>query len=262
MKATIFDIKRFAINDGPGIRQTIFFKGCTLKCQWCHNPESLKTKPEYMHTTHKLDDEVFSCDKNVGYCIFVETLFDEINRDAIFFEESDGGVTFSGGEPLIQYQFILKIASECKKAGIHTAIDTSGYAPKNVIAKIAKNIDLFLYDLKLANNEHHIKYTGVSNSQIIENLRFLDKMKKDVIVRIPIIPTITDNDENIEGLIRIMNQLSNINSVNLLPYHKTAKNKYRNLSKKYELSSLESPSNKKMEAIKAKLTNNGFCTTI
>src|SRR6056297_2087907 len=161
MLATIFDIKHFAVHDGPGIRQTIFFKGCPLNCWWCHNPESQNKTPENYTQTNKLDGKTFRKEATLGYQISVEELIKIIVGDQIFFEESGGGVTFSGGEPLMQSDILLEILKRCKENNIHTCIDTTGFASGETLQVIAEKNDLFLYDLKLIDDELHQKYTGV-----------------------------------------------------------------------------------------------------
>ncbi|MFC2104139.1 radical SAM protein, partial [Bacteroidota bacterium] len=178
MEGIIFDIKHFAVHDGPGIRQTIFFKGCPLNCWWCHNPESQDINPETYIRVNKLDGKEFQKETITGYKILVEELYKTIEGDKIFFEESGGGVTFSGGEPLMQANFLYEITKLCKENGIHTCIDTSGFSTEKTIQEIAEVADCFLYDIKLIDNYLHYKYTGIPVHDIISNLNWLDRNNK------------------------------------------------------------------------------------
>lgn len=232
MDGLIFDIKKYSVNDGPGIRTTIFFKGCPLRCWWCHNPESQEPQQEIINTSHKLDEKVFYQQKTIGNFMKPEEVLAEIIKDAIFYEESGGGVTFSGGEPTMQAEFLYALAKGCKLKNIHTALDTCGYAKKNVFTGLLHLIDLFLFDLKLIDNELHKQYTGLSNQVIIENLKFLSKSKAEIIIRVPVIPGITDKKSNMEGIAALISELpERVQEVHLLPYHKIASNKYIRLAK-------------------------------
>ncbi len=186
----IFDIKRYAIHDGPGIRTTIFLKGCPLSCRWCHNPESRSSQLEKVILSNNIKEAI-------GRKITVSELFNTIKKDIIFYDESGGGVTFSGGEPLMQSDFLYSILKLCKEEGIHTTVDTSGYADWALIEKIVPLSDLFLYDIKLLDEKEHIKYTGVGNALIINNLLKLIDLNKKIILRMPIIPAITNTEKNL-----------------------------------------------------------------
>jgi len=168
----IFDIKRYAINDGPGIRTTVFLKGCPLNCWWCHNPEGINLNIEKLNINKKINTKINQKEK-IGYKINVKDLTNELLKDYIFYKESGGGVTFSGGEPLIQIDFLHSILLECKKNNIKTAIDTCGYSTIKKIDKIYDYVDLFLYDIKFIDEKQHLKYTGKSNEKILSNLKYL-----------------------------------------------------------------------------------------
>lgn len=293
LKGCIFDIKRFAVHDGPGIRTTVFFKGCPLSCWWCHNPEGISTESEILNygyrcmrcgkcvtvcvndALQKSDDKIIknhavcsSCGSCVEVCptkshqiigqkMSVNELFAAVERDVIFYETSSGGVTFSGGEPLMQSDFLIEVLKQCKKNNIHTAVDTSGYAPKDVFNKIMKETDLFLYDLKLIDDVEHRKYAGVSNKNILKNLITLDSLKKPVILRFAILPSITDTDKNLKELFDFISELQSINEISLLPYH-DVREKYDRLGQIYQLKSIQSPSNKQINKILLAFEKRGF----
>ena len=249
-KGIIFDIKRFAVHDGPGIRTTIFFKGCPLKCWWCANPEGQNPDPEEILSVFNQNSDDDCLKEIVGRDVTAEEVLNEVSKDRIFYEESEGGITISGGEPLMQPRFLSSLLSLCKEEGFHTAIDTSGYAPKDVFQEILDKVDLFLYDLKLLNNEEHIKYTEVALDLILDNLRYLSKKKKEIIIRIPIIPSITDSSENITQIGEYISKLNCIFRVDILPFNKMGEAKYRRLEKPYVLNNITPPSEERMNEIK------------
>lgn len=239
----IFDIKRFAVHDGPGVRTTVFFKGCPLKCSWCHNPESISRNIECMPRERRVGDVVIADCEQVGYDISADELFKEILRDRVFMEESGGGVTFSGGEPLMQPEFLHHILKKCHDTGLHTVVDTSGYASTSVFERIAPCTDLFLFDLKLFDDNQHQRYTGVSSSIILKNLEWLLTNNYSVRVRIPIVPDVTATHDNLR---RIAGYLSGLGfpfgKVDLLPFHTTAGHKYERLHLKNEFAGIPSVS--------------------
>ena len=253
----IFDIKKFAIHDGPGIRTTIFLKGCSMDCWWCHNPESRNLKPEPILKTNNIDEQEI-----IGREISVEEVLHEIDKDMIFYEESGGGVTISGGEALMQHDFLYFILKKCKEKNIHTALDTSGYAPEEIIRKITGVVDLFLFDLKLIDEETHEKHTGVSNRLILNNLKFLDDQEENIIIRIPIIPGFTDTESNLLQISEFIRNLNNVQSVNLLPYNKMGVEKYKRLKKLYKLTEVSVPSEERMNELKIYFKNKGIKVSI
>jgi pyruvate formate lyase activating enzyme len=244
MQGIIFDIKRFAIHDGPGIRTTVFFKGCPMKCPWCHNPESQKKCPERVGNNGKKEI--------IGKKQSVAEVMREIEKEVVFYDESRGGVTFSGGEPLVQPQFLLALLKECRKRDIHTTLDTTGCASPKTFKSIIDKVDMFLYDLKIMDEQNHIRCTGVSNRRVIENLKTLSKNEKKVIIRFPVIPGITDTEENIKAVGTFVSSLKNISEIDLLPYHRTAEGKYRRLKKENIMKTMRvmPPSDERMEEIK------------
>jgi pyruvate formate lyase activating enzyme len=186
----------------------------------------------------------------VGKEFTVDELINEIIKDRVFYEESNGGVTFSGGEPLMQPQFLFEALKACKSSGINTTVDTSGFAPEEVIKNTSEITDLFLFDLKLMNDELHQKYTGVSNQLILKNLLELDKLDKKIIIRIPIIPGLTDTDENLLAIRGFISYIKNIVEINLLPYHRAGEGKYIKYGKENKMNETGSPDEEHMENIK------------
>ncbi len=231
MLGLIFDIRSFAVHDGPGIRQTIFLKGCPMRCIWCHNPESQEHACETIQKPIKIGRNVMIREETVGRWMSVEEVIETITKDIPFLEESGGGITLSGGEPLMQPGFAAKLLKAIKQLGLKTAIDTCGYVPWQAFQEVLPFTNLFLYDLKLADPKAHIRYTGVSNELIINNLMMLSKTGKEITIRIPLIPDLTDNQENLRGLREVISCLPNINRIDLLPYHPSAHNKYMHLCK-------------------------------
>ncbi len=263
MKATIFEIKRFAVHDGDGIRTTVFFKGCPLRCRWCHNPEGLSDKPELAYYAHKcigcgecarvcpagahsIGDGIHGFDRTkciaCGKCaeacfsdaltlygkeMTVEELVPVLLEDREFFENSGGGVTLSGGECLVHADFCAELLKALKAEGVHTAVDTCGFVSKAALDKVMPYTDIFLYDLKAFDEDVHIRCTGFSNKVILENLRCLDACGKKAEIRIPFVPGY--NDDQMEKLAAFLKTLGNITAVRVLPYHNYAGSKYQAL---------------------------------
>ncbi|SHF16393.1 pyruvate formate lyase activating enzyme [Desulfofundulus australicus DSM 11792] len=295
----IFDIKRFAIHDGPGIRTTVFMKGCPLRCWWCHNPEGIRPVCEPMYFEYKciecgtcagvcptgaivpekgapyLDREKCTgcgvCSeacptgalKLAGRTITVEELLQELERDVLFYDNSGGGVTFSGGEPLMQHRFLVEALRECKRRDLSTALDTSGYAAGDVFAAVLDYVDVFLFDLKLADDGEHRKYTGVSNVPIRNNLRMLADTGRggDVILRLPVVPGITDTEKNIEGFLEFVVSLKGIRRVDLLPFHDVSE-KYCRLGREYKMPACGAPAPERLRYIKECFERAGFSVKI
>ncbi len=261
----LFDVKRFALHDGPGIRTTLFLKGCPLACAWCHNPESQQSKPELMiwidrcvgcgacisacpagaislrNGTAQTDrDACTGCGACVPVCPSdaraiagaswsVDRLIDEVEKDCLFYDESDGGITLSGGEPLAQVQFARAILSACRDRRIHTAVDTCGYAEWSELEVVAHLTDLFLYDLKHADGDRHRELTGVSNERILENLQRLDSFGRSIWIRIPVIPGVNDTEDEIAALGEVVRGLTSVEAVHLLMYHRGGEAKREHL---------------------------------
>jgi pyruvate formate lyase activating enzyme len=282
---TIFDIRRFSVHDGPGLRTTVFFKGCPLRCLWCHNPESQHRRQERMFWAErclKCQSCIASCPQGAlswngtqvvtdnlkctlsGACVetcyadarqiagrkmTVDEVMSEIRRDIAFYDGSEGGATFSGGEPLLQPDFLLALLEACKASEIHTALDTSGFAGWDVLDRVRNSVDLFLYDLKLMDPGRHRKFTGAFNTRILENLQRLAKHGHHIIVRVPIIPGVNDDLENLRLTAAFASALGGLGRVDLLPYHHAAMSKYERLHRTYRLPGLQTSSEERMAEI-------------
>ena len=255
LKATIFDIERNSYVDGPGIRTTVFFKGCNLRCAWCHNPEGQSPKPQMMFYKNKCTgcgkckekcpnalEKCELCGKCTIYCphdareicgkeYTVDEVMREILKDKVFYENSGGGVTFSGGECMLQIDFLEEILKVCKENGIHTAVDTAGHVPYEYFERILPYTNLFLYDVKCYDSEKHRQYTGVGNELILENLERLLTTGKSVWVRIPIIPTVNDTVEEIQRIKAYISSCGKPEKIELLPYHAMGEHKFEALGK-------------------------------
>ena len=263
MKATIFDIERNSFVDGPGIRTTVFFKGCNLKCAWCHNPESQSFNKQIMFYKNKctgcgrcrnltVDDEKFFCFNDAkeicGKEYTVEEVFAEVVKDKVFYENSGGGVTFSGGECMLQIDFLEEILKACKENGIHTAVDTAGHVPFACFERILTYTDLYLYDIKCYDSEKHKEFTGVSNELILSNLKRLLKSGKNVWIRIPIIPEVNDHEAELVAIKSLLSSYGCPEKVELLPYHAMGEHKYAAIGKEAQIFS--TPSEEKMMRLK------------
>jgi pyruvate formate lyase activating enzyme len=286
LSGTVFDIERYAVHDGPGIRTTLFLKGCPLACQWCHNPESISPKPQLVvlestciscgkcfdacpagaherfadgSRTHHLETCTL-CGRCIEVCpprslimygrtISVEDAVTELSRDEPFYIHSGGGITLSGGEPMLQARFSAEVLRRCREKGIHTALDTCGYASWVDFQTVVPFVNLFLYDLKHADTISHRSCTGVPNDLILENLTRIDRTGAAIEIRIPVIPGINDDRESIEAFARISRRLRNLAGVRLLPYHALGKAKHARLGRSYLLGDLHPPSEERIEEI-------------
>lgn len=272
MKARIFEIKRFAVHDGDGIRTTVFLKGCPLKCVWCHNPEGIGFQPQLAyyeskciscgtcasvcpaaaHTfkggEHQYDPgKCIGCGKCAEECfagaltyygkeMTVDELVPLLLEDKDFYDNSDGGVTLSGGECLMQTDFCAELLKQLKENGVHTAVDTCGFVAREAIDKVLPYTDVFLYDMKAFDEDVHIKCTGHSNKIILENLEYLDANGKDIEIRIPYVPGY--NSDQIVKMAEFMSRLQHLLKVRVLPYHNYAGSKYQSLSMENTLPAL------------------------
>ncbi len=286
-RGLIFDIQRFSVHDGPGIRTTVFLKGCPLACAWCHNPEGQGGEPQIVTLEHRClrcgacrqvcpregteerAPRCTTCGRCVAACPTgarqrVGTVYDtaqlitELQRDRCFYEESGGGVTFCGGEPLAQTDFLEAALTAARAAELHTAVDTCGYAPAAKLEAIARWTDLFLYDLKLVDDQRHQRYTGVSNHLILENLRMLAREHGSLWVRVPVIPGVNDDDSAIGAVAELLAGLPRFGEVHLLPYHETGERKFARLGRDYGLTGVKPPSRERLGELLAILTGAGL----
>lgn len=296
MKPLILNIQKCSIHDGPGIRTTVFFKGCPLTCVWCHNPESQNYKIDFMYDSEKcahcyrcmskcnhdaicikdnklirLEDNCALCATCLDYCLTgsrelvgkeydLKTLIKELEKDQMFYEESNGGVTLSGGEVMCQdIEYIHKLVSSLKDKDIHVCIDTCGYAPTENFEKIYNFVDTFLYDIKLVDSDKHKEFTGKPNDLIMKNLRFLNSVGANINIRIPMIVGV-NCDEDFSEILKIIEVVKEINAsqVNLLPYHNIMEHKYTKLDMEYKGCSLQKPDEKYLEQAKQLFIKNGI----
>ncbi len=256
----IFDIKKYAIYDGPGIRTTVFFKGCSMVCQWCHNPESKNFGIEDFVVKDRVKKSIKH--KIVGYEISVDEVMEKIEKDRVFYDESNGGVTFSGGEPLWQINFLLELLKRCKKSDLHTVVDTSGEARWKDFEKIQNYVDLFLYDLKIINADLHKKYTGISNKRVFYNLKKLITGSNNIELRVPLIPGITDTESNINDSANYISNLSTIGEVTLLAYNPLNRDKLDRFCLENPLGKLKVQSKQKLLEIKQQFADQGIKATL
>jgi len=282
----IFDVKRYAINDGPGIRITIFLKGCPLSCKWCHNPESQKVQQQRMYSNTKCigsqecvkicphdaltltplgivtnADLCTMCGKCAEVCptkamemtgelMTVDQVMAQIKKETMFMDKSEGGVTFSGGEPLLNHEFLIKMLDACGEEEIHRCVDTTGFASTATLLEVAKRADHFLYDLKMIDSEKHKKWTGVPNDIILKNLKILAATKVNMNIRIPLIKGINDDDKNIHESAKFIADLEGKKPlVNILPFHNIAEKKYEKLGQGYDKSDMDAPSQDRQDEI-------------
>lgn len=265
ISGTVFDIQRFSIHDGPGIRTTVFLKGCPLHCAWCHNAEGLSEKRELFYNKetcvhcgrcvnvcpskahgftekgHILDftrcEKCFACVdacpaealRVIGKKMSAEEVIKEVLKDKSFFDFSGGGLTLSGGEPLLQGVFSTEIARLAKENKISVCVETSGHVPKETILAIAPFVDLFLFDYKMSDEEKHVKYIGVSQDKILKNLSLLSELKKEIVLRCPIIPGCNDNESHYSAIAKLAEQMDAVSAIRLEPYHPYGVKKYEAL---------------------------------
>jgi pyruvate formate lyase activating enzyme len=215
-KGIVFDLKEFSVHDGPGIRTTVFLKGCPLACMWCHNPEGLSYEPQWMHSQ--------GGGRLAGVEYTSTALAELLNRQAGIFKANEGGVTFSGGEPLMQAAFIAEVIDQLD--GLHILLDTSGNGSERDLRSLLPRTDLVYFDLKLIDSNEHLRYTGGSNAVILKNLKVVSASGKPFVVRVPLVPGVTDRDENLAAIAQVADGLPGLVRVDLLPYNRAAGAKY------------------------------------
>jgi pyruvate formate lyase activating enzyme len=294
-RGVVFDLQRYSLEDGPGLRLLIFFKGCPLRCLWCSNPESQEKHPDIFFDSarcHKcgrcaevcpsgalsLDadtgigrdirrcrlcgDCLTSCPYRarrwVGKRVSVDDLVREVRREAPFFRRSNGGVTLGGGEPLLQGVFAIELLRALRSEGVHTAVETCGFGEWESISRMAEYTDLFLYDLKQLDSGKHERLTGKDNRPILENLQWLAKNHENIIIRYPLIPGCNDSDGDIFALILYLKGIRSLRKVELLPYHRYGEMKYRMLGRSYELEGRKPLAEERIFAIRNLLLAHGF----
>lgn len=229
MQGIVFDIRHFSVHDGPGIRTTVFLKGCPLSCRWCHNPEGIAPDIEEMETSVFLDRREIRRKTLVGKVMTPGEVLVQLIKSRVFFEESGGGVTFSGGEPLMQGEFLSECIGLCRNEGIHTTLDTSGFASETLFETIAGKCNLILFDLKHTDDQKHLEYTGAGTELIRKNLLLAAKTN-DVILRIPLIPGFNDDLPLHHEIVELMVSLG-LHQVDILPWHRMSKAKYEKLNR-------------------------------
>jgi pyruvate formate lyase activating enzyme len=289
----VFDIRRFSVHDGPGIRTTVFLKGCPLRCSWCHNPEGLSAAPEVIWRAERcircgacitacpesalgwegdtpaLDaarcsrcgDCAEACYADarevLGRTMTAAAVLAVAERDRVFYEESGGGVTFSGGEPLAQPEFLGELLAGCRARGLHTVLDTCGEAPWDAVDRVRRHVDLFLYDLKLVDDARHRRATGASNARILENLAALAGHGHAVVLRLPLVPGVTDDDHNVGAVGALATELG-IRRVVVLPFHRMGTAKYLRLGRAYPLRHAVPPSDERVTEVLGALRHFGL----
>ena len=290
----IFDIKKYAIHDGPGIRTTVFFKGCPLACRWCHNPEGITATTERMYRQERcigcgeciqicpqkvmtqspqgVISDLSKCEwcqtcahncpsdavEFVGQKVTVGEVLRQIEKDVAFYDESGGGVTFSGGEPLMQPEFLLELLDACGHLDLHRSVDTTGYADAGLLLAVAEKTDLFLFDLKVMDDARHRQYTGVSNKKILHNLNLLAQKGARVQVRIPIIPGINTDAANINQAGQYVSALPGVEDVSILPFHNSARGKYGRLGLECISPDIRLPTDAQLKDIASQLDDFGL----
>lgn len=297
IKGVIFNIQKFSLHDGPGIRTIVFFKGCHMSCLWCSNPESQEIAPQIMfnknlctkcgrcesvcenlaidmNSSYRIDkSKCIKCKKCIESCLngalvlegkelSVEEIIKELKKDSVHYRRSNGGITLSGGEALLQSDFAVELLKECKSYGWHTAIETAMHVNSEAVKKVIPYIDLAMIDIKSMNNEVHKKFTGVGNDIILENIKLSDELAKEIIIRVPIIEGFNADLESIREIVQFSKSLTKLKRIDLLPYHNYGETKYEASGKEYLLRGLKAPSEDKMNTLKSLVNSMGISCTI
>ncbi|PKQ60917.1 hypothetical protein BZG02_17360 [Labilibaculum filiforme] len=270
----ITQIQSMSLHDGPGIRTTVFTKGCNMRCAWCHNPETWSSKLQIQFLKNKCIDckacypsattsdftpsllvrpNQYSISESitiaescytgalevVGKDVYVDELLKTIEKDREFFDESGGGITISGGEPLLQAEFVIEVFKKCKQKGIHTAIESNLHSNSEIVKKVAEYTDLFMVDIKLWDSEKHKKWTGLGNELVLENIKLLNVLGKKLMIRTPVVPGVNDNVEELSSIAKFVNELDCLETYELLPYHSLGNGKYIALGMENEITKFD-----------------------
>ena len=294
----VFSIERYAIHDGSGIRTLVFFKGCPMRCLWCSNPEGMSFQPDLMYSETlciacgacveacpqdalSIGEERLTVDRDAcdlcgacpavcyagalemsSYEVSVDEVLEEVEKDRAFYEVSGGGITLSGGECLAQPAFACELLRASKERGLHTAIETCGYYPFDVLEAALPSVDFIYYDIKHMDDDVHRRLTGVSNQPVLENLVRLASYPVDICVRMPVVPTLNDSTENVEALARFVRDLRTVPAVELLPYHQLGLGKYQKLGLTYPISEVPAPDDARMKELAAVFARHGMTCSI
>ncbi|WP_034658715.1 glycyl-radical enzyme activating protein [Robertmurraya massiliosenegalensis] len=296
-KGIVFDIQRFSVHDGPGIRSIVFLKGCPLRCRWCSNPESQSKEPQIMFVkrncigcgrctelcptgalqivpTFKIDES--KCTK-CGICVeacysealnfagnprSVQDVINELKKDHIHYKRSGGGITLSGGEPLSQPYYAEELLKACKEKGWHTAIETTAFTSQAVLEQVLPWLDLVLLDIKHTDERKHLEFVGRSNEKILENAKFIGQFGVPIIIRVPVIPTFNDGIDEMETIASFASNIRGVKEMHLLPYHRLGENKYDYLNYEYEMKGIPTPTNEKMQKLKTVVEEKGLICKI
>jgi len=258
---SIFDLKRYAIHDGPGIRTTVFMRGCPLNCWWCHNPESRSVHPSDGGSVDRGRRRRYRTAPADGP-VSAEQVIAEAAKDIPYYEQSGGGVTFSGGEPLLQFEFLTAMLERCRSRSIHTAVDTTGHTQSEKLKGIIELVDLFLYDLKIVDDRLHRQHVGVSNRLILDNLKMLAGRGAQVIIRVPLIPGVTDTAANLDAVAWFVKESPTVKEVSLLPYHRYFHHKVTDPALVEKLAGLPPRSEAEVAIMSRRLEAHGFTVKI
>lgn len=250
----IFDIQRFSVHDGPGIRTIVFLKGCALRCRWCCNPESQEYKIQKMIRAGKTEI--------IGRDVSVREVMEEVEKDIPYYDRSGGGVTLSGGEALCQPEFAESILRACHESGINTAVETTGFAEKRVLDRVIPHVDYVLMDIKHINSKKHKEFTGQPNELILENAAYIAELSENMTVRVPVIPTFNDTEQEIRDIACFAARLSKVTRLHLLPYHRLGRDKYTGLGREYLLDGIEPIPSEKINALYEAACESGLIVQI
>ena len=262
MEGYVFDIRHYSVHDGPGIRTAVFLKGCPLRCRWCHNPESQEMLPVEIIKEKRIGEKVLKLPETIGKLMTPEEVTEEVLKSLVFFEESGGGVTFTGGEPLMQPGFLRECIRLMKENNIHTALDTCGYTQPEQYAEVIAGVDLVLFDLKHTDAGLHQAFTGSSPEPVLHNLRSVAQTGRPLVVRIPLVPDFNMSEPVYGEMAEILKELPSLKQIDLLPYHHIASHKYTRLGMKYQMKGVKEPSKAEVDKAFEFFKSRGFKVTV